>query len=89
MKLKIKKLGVKKAYLNDVFYWVLRTSWPKFIGFAIMVYMSVNSFFASLYFLLDAEILNTDKGSFWDAFVFSFHISFHISFLPLTPPQMP
>jgi inward rectifier potassium channel len=79
-KIKVQKIGNKSAYFQDAFYWILRTSWPQFIIMAMSSYLLINAFFASLYYFLDASILNTRPGSYWDSFIFSFQTSSTLGF---------
>jgi inward rectifier potassium channel len=79
-KMKIKKIGAKHAYIQDLFYWVLRVSWPKFIVISMILNLTINSIMASLYYLFKVEIINARVGSFWDAFVFSFQTSSTLGF---------
>ncbi|MFT6630925.1 MAG: inward rectifier potassium channel [Bacteriovoracaceae bacterium] len=79
-KIKIEKIGNKSAYFQDAFYWIIKSSWPQFLIMAMTSYLIINCFFASLYYFLGAEILNTSPDSFWDSFIFSFQTSSTLGF---------
>ncbi|OUR96912.1 hypothetical protein A9Q84_11290 [Halobacteriovorax marinus] len=79
-RLKIKLKGVQKGLFHDTFYWVIKSSWFKFLFVAMIAYLLINSFFASLYYFIGAEIVNARPDSYWDAFVFSFQTSSTLGF---------
>jgi inward rectifier potassium channel len=79
-KFRIRIKGANKAIFHDTYYWVLKSSWLNFLFIAIIAYLLINSFFASLYYFFNAGILNTNPTSYWDAYVFSFQASSTLGF---------
>jgi len=77
--------GLKKRYLNDIYYYVIKSSWPTFLIVSALVYLLINLFFALLYYYSPAEILNAKPDSLWDAFIFSFQTSSTLGFGRLLP----
>lgn len=80
MKVKIIRNGKKTRIHKDIYFWALNTSWTKFLLTASIAYLSLNAFFASLYFFSGNAILNADANSFWDAYLFSFQTSTTIGY---------
>lgn len=83
----VKRKGFKVNYFSDIFHLVLASSWSEFFIVNTILYLCMNLFYASLYYIGGDSILNADPLSFWDAFVFSFQTSTTIGyghFLPAT-----
>ncbi len=81
----VKKTGLKSAWFEDVYHLVLATSWFEFFFFTTVLYITMNLFFAFLYYIGGDSILNADPNSYWDAFVFSFQTSTTIGYGHLLP----
>ena len=65
------KLNTPKYDLRDAYRWLLTLEWPQFAGFVLVVYLAVNLFFATLYYLGSGCIAEMRPNSFDDAFFFS------------------
>lgn len=80
-RVKVKKIGLKKSYFEDINHRVLAASWLEFFVYATVLYMGVNAFFAFLYYMGgEGSIINADPQSYWDAFLFSFQTSTTIGY---------
>ena len=66
-----KRIGGHGWHWSDTYHTVLTLSWPRFFALLFGVYLLVNLFFATLYFIVPGTILNTRPGSFVDHFFFS------------------
>lgn len=84
-RVKVKKTNFKKNYFKDIYHLVLAATWLEFFVVVTCLYMSMNTFFATLYFTAGDSILNADPESFWDAFVFSFQTSATIGYGYMRP----
>lgn len=62
--------GVRRKFLDDVYYLMLQTSWPRLVLAIFCAYVSVNLVFASIYWIVGG-IEGAHPGSFSDAFYFS------------------
>ncbi len=68
--------GYKKAFASDLYHSLLSASWPGFLSFVILVYLSINLIFAGLFFLcgpgaLEGVRLSPAFSRFIDSFFFS------------------
>ena len=79
------RTGLSHSYFKDIYHIVLVTSWVEFFAVVTLLYISMNLFFAGLYFMGGDSILNADPNSFWDAFVFSFQTSTTIGYGHMRP----
>ena len=73
--LNIKKVGLKKSFLDDFYHTLMKMSWVQYFAFFILGYLSVNCFFATIYYLGGDNIINAKANSFWEAWLFSFQTS--------------
>jgi inward rectifier potassium channel len=64
-------LGRRSSLVGDLNHLLLTTSWPRFIGAVVLVFVFLNLVFASLYVLTGAIIANARPSSFADSFYFS------------------
>ncbi len=63
--------GINSSFFNDAFHNSMVASWPVFfLGFAVY-FLTINAFFASLFWLGGDCIVNARPGSFADKFFFS------------------
>ena len=85
---KVKRIGLKRSPLfRELYFVVLKTTWPKFLLAVAMSYILMNGVFAGLYWMQEGSITNATRGSYFDAFVFSIQTSGTIGygyFLPAT-----
>lgn len=84
-RVQVNKKGLRKNLFKDAYHHVLAASWFEFLVVVSLVYIALNLFFASLYFIGDEAILNARPGSLWDCFVFSFQTSTTIGYGHLLP----
>jgi inward rectifier potassium channel len=84
----IRAVGQHKDPLDDLYHYVLNSSWLKFIGLVSLVYVGVNLFFSTFYFFAPSSIANLHEGSFIEAFSFSVQTMATIGYgamAPVTP----
>ncbi len=81
----IKQIGLKNSPFQDLYYRVLKMSWPTFLLIAGFFYILLNFGFGFLYYFGPAEILNARQDSLWDTFVFSFQTSSTLGYGHLRP----
>jgi len=65
----VTKLGVRRFSTQDAFHSIMRLTWLEFFGGAVLVYLSVNLLFATLYWLGDRAVANA--SGYADDFFFS------------------
>lgn len=63
--------GLERRVWQDVYYYAMTSSWPKFFAAAGLVFLIFNAIFASLYMLSDNPIANMAPDGFLGAFFFS------------------
>ena len=63
--------GTPRRFAADVYHKAMTISWPLFVGSAAVIFITLNSAFALLFFLGDAPVANAAPGSFVDLFFFS------------------
>jgi len=68
-RLEVTKLGVPRFSPHDAYHLIMSLNWLQFFAGAVVVYLTVNLIFASLYFLGDHAISNAH--AFSDCFFFS------------------
>ncbi|MCG3172829.1 MAG: Inward rectifier potassium channel Kirbac3.1 [Myxococcota bacterium] len=66
--LRIEMRGAPGIRFADVYHFLLKLTWPRFIGLMISGYLLVNLAFAGLYVMGGDVIANARAGSFADAF---------------------
>jgi inward rectifier potassium channel len=64
-------IGLHRPRLGDLYHFLLRISWSRFLGGGLVLYAAANALFALLYLLPGDAIANARPGSFADAFFFS------------------
>lgn len=72
----VKRLSVGKHGGFDIYHWLITMSWKKFISVVLIGYIIINTFFATIYFLIGADkfggISNgNDLDNFLQLFFFS------------------
>lgn len=65
------KVNASQWDWRDLYHWLLQLRWPPFIAFLLGVYVAVNAFFGTLYYLGGPCIQEMPVYSFWGAFFFS------------------
>ena len=81
----IKRRGMPKAFLNDLYHWLITIRWLKFFGMVVLVYLGINVVFASLYLLGGDCVVGARSGSFADVFFFSVQTLSTIGYGGLSP----
>jgi inward rectifier potassium channel len=66
-----KKKGVSRFDLRDPYHLAVALTWPQFLAALLALYLSVNVFFATLFWLVPGSVANARPDSFSDAFFFS------------------
>jgi len=64
-------VNLRRQRFSDLYHRTLTMSWPSFFAVGGAIYLLANMFFATLYVLQPASIMNARSGSFLDAFFFS------------------
>ena len=67
----ILKVNVLEGEWRDLYYWLLTLRWPSFAVCLLGIYLVINVFFATLYYLGRGCIDGMPPGSFVSAFFFS------------------
>src|SRR5215469_7120950 len=65
------KKGVSRFDLSDPYHLAVALTWPQFLAALLVLYLSVNVVFATLFWLVPGSVANARLGSFADAFFFS------------------
>ncbi len=79
--------NLKTVLWSDLYHWVLKTTWPRFLFCIGFGYILISLVFASVLYFQDNPILNADPKSYWHLFLFCFQTSTTIGygyFLPQT-----
>jgi len=77
--------GVRRAYFNDLYHYLLTASWSRLTGMIAGLYLLLNALFAGLYLLGGDCIVGAEPGSFSDAFFFSVQTFSTIGYGGLAP----
>jgi len=70
-KYRFKHVGLEKSVFRDLYFYLVKVSWPKLMMIMAISYTLANSIFAVLYLLGDNCINAKDPNSFLQAFSFS------------------
>ncbi|PWU12940.1 MAG: ATP-sensitive inward rectifier potassium channel 10 [Bdellovibrio sp.] len=70
-RLRAERIGVPRQPLREIYFLILKMSWPRFLALVAFSFCALNAFFATLYWLGGDTITNAEPGSFFDAFAFS------------------
>ena len=84
-RINIVRAGVARGYLNDLYHFLLVSSWPRLLAILLGLYLTSNVLFACAYLLGDHAIVNARPGSFADAFFFSVQTMSTIGYGVLAP----
>ena len=87
-RMKVYKKGLPSTSFTDIYHSVLATSWIEFFAINSTLYVMMNMFWATMYYLGGNQIVNADPNSYWDAFVFSFQTSTTIGYGHLLPGSL-
>jgi inward rectifier potassium channel len=79
-------LGGNPPGLKDVYHYLLRTSWTVVIGWAVLLFMTLNLMFGTGYFLLGGV---TNAHDFTDCFFFSVQTLATIGYGTMYPQSVP
>lgn len=82
------RLGGQQAPWRDVYHRLLTASWPMFLSWLSLGYLSLNAFFALLYSLDLKGIANARPGLFLDAFFFSVQTMASIGYGAMYPQSL-
>jgi len=69
--MKIQRVGVKHQYSRELYFYILKMPWRKFVLGFLAIYFFINGLFACLYLLEPGSVANIRDASFFDAFAFS------------------
>jgi len=78
-------------YLNkwrDPYHLVLSLSWPQFFGALLLVFVVVNLFFGTLYWLLPGSVANARPDIFFDDFFFSIETLATVGYGVMSPASL-
>ena len=64
-------IGLSRPRLGDLYHFLLRITWSRFLLGGLALYVAANAIFALLYLIPGDAITNARTGSFADAFFFS------------------
>ncbi len=81
----IERLGLPRHPANDLYHFLLTTSWPKLLVVTAGAYVAANCLFALAYLALGDGIENAKGGSFTDAFFFSVQTMATIGYGKMVP----
>ncbi len=64
-------VGLPRRPLSDVYHYLLTVPWPRLMAFVVLLYVTLNTIFATLYMVGGDCIQNARPGNFADSFFFS------------------
>lgn len=67
----VTRIGKRRWHWSDAYHAILTLSWPRFFVLIVGVYLLVNLFFATAFYLVPGTIQNTRPNSYLDVFFFS------------------
>jgi inward rectifier potassium channel len=82
------KVGVSRFSLADPYYLILAMRWPTFIASVFLALLTVNTFFAALFWLAPNSVTNARPGVFYDAFFFSVETLATVGYGVMTPATL-
>jgi inward rectifier potassium channel len=81
----VEVLGLEPRPLQDVYHFLVTSSWPRLLGLVIGAFFAVNALFAVGYLALGDGIENAQPGSFSDAFFFAVQTMATVGYGKLAP----
>lgn len=66
-----RKRGVSRFDLRDPYHLAVALTWPQFLAALLLLYVSANIIFGTLFWLVPGSVANARPNSFSDAFFFS------------------
>jgi inward rectifier potassium channel len=66
-----RKRGVSRFDLRDPYHLAVALNWPQFLTALLLLYLSVNLVFGTLFWLVPGSVAKARPNSFLDAFFFS------------------
>jgi len=85
---RVKREGVRKMFRSDFYANSIGASWLNLTIGIVVLYLVVNAFFATLYWLDEGGIENARPGSFADAFFFSVQTLATIGYGKMAPTTL-
>ena len=82
----VTKLGVRRFTTQDAFHSIMGLTWPQFFGGAVVVYLSVNLVFATLYWLGNHAVANAN--GYADDFFFSVETLATVGYGAMSPATL-
>lgn len=83
--LNIRRVGLERRALTDVYHRLLVASWPRFLSTLAAAYFAINMLFGFLYWLDPGGVENTRPGSYADSFYFSIQTMATIGYGKMVP----
>jgi inward rectifier potassium channel len=83
--IKVETIGQTQDTLDDLYHYILKASWARFIGLVSLFYIIANLLFAVLYYLFPSSIANMHEGSLIEAFSFSVQTMATIGYGAMAP----
>jgi inward rectifier potassium channel len=80
--------GLAHTGWNDFYHNALIASWPRFFGVLAAAFLTLNGFFALVYWFGDAPVANARPGSFADLFFFSVETTSTVGYGDMHPQTM-
>jgi inward rectifier potassium channel len=84
-RLNIVQSGLRNRYVDDLYHYLLTSSWRRLLLILVGLYVAGNSAFAGAYLLQTGAIENARPGSFADAFFFSVQTMATIGYGQMVP----
>ncbi len=81
----IKRIGLKPAYLADMYHFMLGARWPVLLAIVFLGYVLANCAFGLIYDAMPGSIEGVAPGSFSDAFFFSVQTMATIGYGKMVP----
>jgi len=67
----VRAIGLVPRRVGDAYHGLLNASWPRLLGYLVVVYFGTNALFACAYLLAGHAVTHAHRGSFRDTFFFS------------------
>lgn len=69
--MKIQRIGVNHQFSREMYFVVLRMSWPLFVLSFALLFVGINVLFSLLYMIEPGSVSNVKDSSFFEIFIFS------------------